>query len=118
MNKSSSAAFRRSAAALKLVEEVLSEALSIIQVKSDNQAMPERLYVPHMEQWGTIQQVYGDGQLIGVMLDSGIFMQTSRAFTSSVETHIYKEESIKSPLTDARALQTAEETRTLQLSLF
>jgi hypothetical protein len=111
-----------------MAAEVLAEALSIIQSSPEPEIEEapaptlspelERVYIPHMEEWGTIQQTYGDGQLIGVMLDSGIFMQTTRAFTSSVETHIYKEESIKSPLTDARALQTAEEAKTLQLSLF
>jgi hypothetical protein len=78
----------------------------------------ERVYVPHMEQWGTVQQVYGDGQLIGVMLDSGIFMQTNRAFTRSQNMGIHKEDSIKFPLTNREALQTAEVVKTFQLSLF
>jgi hypothetical protein len=120
MNKSPSAAFRRSAAALELTEKILVEALSIIQSKPNEAALiaQERLYVPHMEQWGTVQQIYGDGRLIGVMLDSGIFMQTTRAFTSSVESALYNEESVKFPLTNREALQTAAETRMLQLSLF
>lgn len=114
-----------------IAAEVLAEAIAILQAPAEPEIeeaapvstveespQPERVYVPHMEAFGTIQQTYGDGQLIGIMLDTGIFMQTTRAFTTSVESAIYNEESVKFPLTNREALQTAGEVKTLQLSLF
>jgi hypothetical protein len=117
-----------------MAAEVLAEAIAIIRSAPEpvvediapsipepiveEAAAPERVYVPHMETWGIVRASYQDGKLIDVLLDNGIYMQTLRAFTASVESAIYKEDSTKSPLTNREALQIAEAPKMLQLSLF
>lgn len=97
--------------------EVLANALALIR-ESQQSTLPNRVFVPHMNQYGTVRNSYHDGKLIDVMLDDGIFMQTLSDLTQSVEDSIYKEESSKFPLSQAQAVEIAENVKTLQLSLF